>query len=408
MGEEFAMRIDHPLHKVFVSVCAISLILIGFLSASQYINAASSTTSTSDADYAVGDNIIMGNLDGNVIAWTILSYDSSTGDALLITRYPYTKKYYTDFMKTVNAKYTDKSKIGYVNWSNSMYRTFCQNFYKDAFTKAEKALITKTIISSKSQKNSIMNFYHDTSLDAYYVANQTKNSLSLDICNNQANTTDYVFFLSYDEFVSYGDGIEEGTTVYPLRTNAYDEPGMSLFVNESTGLIERRYHYSGTSVRPAMWVNLSSYDEDEETSGTNSGSTSSSSDSTSSTSSSDTSSTDTTTSTALSYSTIVRRTYDNNATDNSASVANKIKLPDTGEYTISKNKTAQVTLDMSYLNSTNKDYSIEYSTSDSNVFDIDASGKITAGSESGAAVLTVRMKKSNGKILTMTCNITVE
>jgi uncharacterized protein YjdB len=65
-----------------------------------------------------------------------------------------------------------------------------------------------------------------------------------------------------------------------------------------------------------------------------------------------------------------------------------------------------VALDMDYLNSTDKQYNVTYKSSDANVFTVDSSGVITAVA-SGTANVTVRMKKSNGKVYTMSCRIDV-
>ena len=61
---------------------------------------------------------------------------------------------------------------------------------------------------------------------------------------------------------------------------------------------------------------------------------------------------------------------------------------------------------MEYLNSTDKEYTVTYKSSNADVFTVDSSGKLTAVG-SGTANLTVRMKKSNGKIYTMSCRIDV-
>ena len=68
--------------------------------------------------------------------------------------------------------------------------------------------------------------------------------------------------------------------------------------------------------------------------------------------------------------------------------------------------TAQVAIDMDYLNSTDKQYNVTYTSSDARVFTVDSNGLITAVSK-GSASITVRMKKSNGKIYTMSCRIDV-
>jgi len=81
-------------------------------------------------------------------------------------------------------------------------------------------------------------------------------------------------------------------------------------------------------------------------------------------------------------------------------------LPDDSSYSMKSGSTAQVAIDMDYLNSTDKQYTVTYKSSNANVFTVDSNGKITS-TGTGTASLTVRMKKSNGKIYTMTCRIDV-
>ena len=69
--------------------------------------------------------------------------------------------------------------------------------------------------------------------------------------------------------------------------------------------------------------------------------------------------------------------------------------------------TAQVALNLDYLNSTDKQYTITYTSSDASVFTVDSSGVIT-GVKKGTSTLSVRMKKSNGKVYSMTCRIDVK
>ena len=262
-------------------------------------------------------------------------------------------------------------------------------------------------------------------LDAYYVANKTKNSMYMDVYNNQTTTTDYIFFLSSDEYTEHKDKIKAQTlTTWPLRTNAYDDPNQTLFVNDSTKLIERGYYYGGDAIRPAMYVNLGGLVEEDtstttDTTTTSSTTTSSSTNTststttdTSSTSSASTTTTDTssttdssstssTTSSSSSQKAVTQKSYANNATN-----IGNINLPDDSSYSMKSGSTAQVAIDMNYLNSTDKQYTVTYKSSNANVFTVDSNGKITS-TGTGTASLTVRMKKSNGKIYTMTCRIDV-
>nr|MCR5580963.1 Ig-like domain-containing protein [Pseudobutyrivibrio sp.] len=95
------------------------------------------------------------------------------------------------------------------------------------------------------------------------------------------------------------------------------------------------------------------------------------------------------------------KSYANNGTN-----IGNITLPDDSTYSMRNGGTAQVALNLSYLNSTSKQYTITYKSSDSNVFTVDSDGLITSVGP-GTATLTVRMKKSNGKVYTMTCRIDV-
>ncbi|MBP5325767.1 MAG: Ig-like domain-containing protein, partial [Pseudobutyrivibrio sp.] len=83
-----------------------------------------------------------------------------------------------------------------------------------------------------------------------------------------------------------------------------------------------------------------------------------------------------------------------------------ITLPDDASYSLSAGSTAQVALNMEYLNSTDKQYTITYTSSDGSIFTVDSNGLIT-GVSKGTGTLSVRMKKSNGKVYSMTCRIDV-
>ncbi len=74
---------------------------------------------------------------------------------------------------------------------------------------------------------------------------------------------------------------------------------------------------------------------------------------------------------------------------------------------MSAGTTAQVAIDLDYLNSTEKDYTITYKSSDASVLNVDSSGKITA-TGTGTGVVTAKMKKSNGKVYTMSCRVDVK
>ncbi|WP_028235005.1 DUF6273 domain-containing protein [Pseudobutyrivibrio sp. MD2005] len=371
----------------------------------------------STGSYAEGDDVAFGRLDGTVMSWTILKYDETTKVAFVVARKPLTSYTIKSYRQAIEKNYINTgTKAGYVRWSENYWRGWCNEvFYKENFTDEEREKIQKTTLTSEAAKASLMNFYHDTSLDAYYTANGKKNSLYMDIYESQTTSSDYIFFLSSDEYTEFKDNMKFETGYsWPLRTNAYDDPNQGLFVDDSTGLINRNYYYSGDGIRPAMYVQLGDPEETTEDSSNSSStsnktSTTSSTASTTSTSKNDAqatttaSTTNTATNTAASSTntTVKKKSYANNGTN-----IGNINLPDDSSYSMTVGATAQAAIDMEYLNSTDKEYTVTYKSSNANVFTVDSSGKLTAVG-SGTANLTVRMKKSNGKIYTMSCRIDV-
>ncbi len=379
----------------------------------------------SSGTYAEGDDIAFGTLDGNIINWTILTYDDTTKVALIVSRktlHSYSVLAYRD---SINQMYLNsKSSAGYVKWEDNYWRGWLnQIFYQQCFTDAERATIQKTSLTEEAAQTSLMNFYHDTTLDAYYLAGNVKNSLNMNIYNNQSTTSDYIFFLSSDEYTEYKDTMKyETSNTWPLRTNAYDDPAQGLFVNDATKLIERKYYYLGDGIRPAMYVKLGKTDEEKAAeSGTDTASTDTitTSDTTSSSSSSEASSSTNTTSTESTASTTTTATTTASTSSTSTAKATSSKkyanngtnignitLPDDATYSMSNGSTAQVAINLDYLNSTDKQYNVTYKSSDASVFTVDSNGLITSVGK-GTGTLTVRMKKSNGKTYTMTCRIDV-
>ena len=371
----------------------------------------------STGSYAEGDDVAFGRLDGTVMSWTILKYDETTKVAFVVARKPLTSYTIKSYRQAIEKNYINTgTKAGYVRWSENYWRGWCNEvFYKENFTDEEREKIQKTTLTSEAAKASLMNFYHDTSLDAYYTANGKKNSLYMDIYESQTTSSDYIFFLSSDEYTEFKDNMKFETGYsWPLRTNAYDDPNQGLFVDDSTGLINRNYYYSGDGIRPAMYVKLGDPEETTDdssatSSSSNKTSTTNSTASTTSTSKTDAqatttaSTTNTATNTAASSTntTVKKKSYANNGTN-----IGNINLPDDSSYSMTVGATAQAAIDMEYLNSTDKEYTVTYKSSNANVFTVDSSGKLTAVG-SGTANLTVRMKKSNGKIYTMSCRIDV-
>ncbi|MCR4694045.1 MAG: Ig-like domain-containing protein [Pseudobutyrivibrio sp.] len=376
------------------------------------------SSSSKDAAFVAGDEVALGFLDGLPISWTVLEYDDSTGKALVITSKALDSKAVKSYQQTITDYYTNSpTPAGYVTWEKNYWRGWCnQILYKNCFNDSERARIQKTTISKKSQQDSLMNFYHDTTNDTYYLQNGYKNSLNMQTYETQTATTDYIFFLSVDEYLNYASLIKNRTVgVWPLRTNAYDDPAQGLVVNDGTKLIERRYYYGACGIRPAMYVTLKEEDKEadssDESTATSSSSISSKSSSTanatatSSKTSSNASTQATATSSSASNASAVipksSKSYANNGTS-----VGSINLPDESEFSMPRASVAQVALDLDYLNSSGRGYTVTYKSSDSSVFTVDSDGKVSA-SGTGSATLKVRMKKSNGKVYTMSCRINV-
>ncbi|WP_028242455.1 DUF6273 domain-containing protein [Pseudobutyrivibrio ruminis] len=392
---------------------ALALVAVTVISAAvPTLEAEAAKKKSSGSTYAVGDDIAFGHLDGSILSWTLLSYDDTTKTALVISKKGLSSKSIVDYRKAIENVYKIAGKPpAYVRWSENYWRGWLnQTFYKNCFNENERAKIVKTTLTAEAAKSSLQNFYHDNTLDAYYIANGKKNPMFMDIYDSQTTSADYLFFLSTDEYTTYKDTIKYEHAYWPLRTNAYDDPGQGLFVNETTKLIERNYYYGGDSIRPAMYVKLGEPEQDTEDSSSDKNSTASKNENSSSakisaskSSSTTASNTEKTTKTAAA--TTTKKSTTKSFANNGTNIGN-ITLPDDASYSLKPGATAQVALDMEYLNSTDKQYNVTYKSSDANVFTVDSSGVITAVA-SGTANVTVRMKKSNGKVYTMSCRIDV-
>lgn len=398
----------------------LAVVLVGSIFSSSTVFAASKSKS-SGSDYTEGDKVYIGEIDGEALYWTVLKYDSATGVALLITKDPLNTPTIRAHREALEAAAPDGKARGYVNWANNNWRNWLNNeFYNTVFNEEQRSKIQKTSNTKSMAQDSIMNFFHDTTLDADYIRNGVKNSMDLDIYNKQVSSSDKLFFLSSDEYTEFKDliNIGSGWAVWALRTNSYDKKNSTLCVDETNGnLIDSFYTYDNNSIRPAMYIKLK--DLETESTDTENAETVSKDDASKDTNKKDTSSKNDSSTTnktntssgnkgASASAVIRRRSYANNATDISSSTTSKISLPDDASYTIKKGDKAQVTMDLSYLNGSNKKYTVTYSTSDTSVFTVDSSGVITAGTDSGVATLSVRMKKSNGKIYNMSCRINVK
>lgn len=377
------------------------------------------------ATYAEGDDIAFGVLDGNIINWTILKYDDTTKIAFVVSRKTLNSASISQYRTGINMMYVqNKQSPGYVRWSENYWRGWCNEiFYANSFTDEERAMIQKTTLSEADAQKSLMNFYHDTSLDGDYIKNnKVKQSLNMNVYNSQTTTSDYIFFLSSDEFTTYKEKIKfETKNIWPLRTNSFDDPALGLFCNDNDKLLYKNYYYMGDGIRPAMYVQLGEPEPEttESKDSKTTGSTAANTNSTKSTNENATNSTTTTSNAATTTSTAAKaetktetktqtkpaaaaKKYANNGTN-----TGNITLPDDSSYEMTTGATAQVAIDLEYLNSTEKEYTITYKSSDASVLNVDSSGKITA-TGAGTGVVTAKMKKSNGKIYTMSCRVDVK
>ena len=103
------------------------------------------------ATYAEGDDIAFGNLDGNIINWTILKYDDTTKIAFVVSRKTLNTTSINAYRTAVNMKFINgKNSPGYVRWSENYWRGWCNEiFYVNSFTEEEKAMIQKTTLSEE-------------------------------------------------------------------------------------------------------------------------------------------------------------------------------------------------------------------------------------------------------------------
>ena len=434
--------------KGIMSLSLIVFVVVALLGVSLIADAKKKSSS---ATYAEGDNIAFGSLDGNIINWTILSYDEITGVAFVVSRKTLNSYSISDYRSSVNMQIIQQQggNTGYVPWANNYWRGWLnQVFYVTAFSDAERAMIKPTELTAAASQTSLMNFYKDTTLDDFYVKTGDKNSLNLSIYNNQVTTTDYIFFLSTDEYTAHKDSMKYETSgTWPLRTNSFDDPVFGLFVNDTSKLIEKWGYYNGTGIRPAMYIQLTPPKPAEETaaSGNKSATTADSNAQTGNNQSqnnqaqnanANANKTDANASNAnntkaddANANNANANNNANNSASNASGSANQqstskpsatnsrkyanngtnignITLPDDASYSLSAGSTAQVALNMEYLNSTDKQYTITYTSSDGSIFTVDSNGLIT-GVSKGTGTLSVRMKKSNGKVYSMTCRIDV-
>ncbi len=419
--------------KILKSLKKITALSLGLMILSGLVfsplEAEAAKKKSGNATYAEGDDIAFGNLDGNILNWTILKYDDTTKIAFVVSRKTLSTTSVTAYRTAVNMSYVDNKKSpGYVRWSENYWRGWCNEiFYVNSFNDEERAKIQKTTLSEADAQKSLMNFYHDTSLDGDYIKNnKTKQSLNMNVYNTQTTTSDYIFFLSSDEYTEYKDKIKfETKGIWPLRTNSFDDPAFGLFCNDNDKLLYKNYYYMGDGIRPAMYVQLGEPEVVDDSAdakttdgktadATKNDATNAGANNTNSTKNTNASINADKATTAASTKTSAKETktekapassekkYANNGTN-----TGNITLPDDSQYSMSAGTTAQVAIDLDYLNSTEKDYTITYKSSDASVLNVDSSGKITA-TGTGTGVVTAKMKKSNGKVYTMSCRVDVK
>lgn len=396
------MRIKRQLKKAITAWIILVAMGLCVFTDVPYVSATGKTKIETD-DYIIGDKIAFGSMDNKDLYWNIVEFDKKTRAATVVSAVPLTTASIAAEMKAIKAVYPKSDSQGYVNWGTNIWRKWCNEiFYTYVFNSAEKKMIQKTSLSRVKNKDSIMNFFHDTSLDADYEASDKKESLDLDVYETQTATSDYVYFLSFDEYAKFKEHItmETGSTAaWPLRTNSYYDMCKSVFVLEDLeGSCGSRYTYDSNSIRVAMHIVLPPKEEELPTSTNKNGAIGTTGSGTTSTGASGN---------TTGKKTVARQNYKNNGKDSSSVGTNKIVLPDDGSFDMGKNAQTNVTIDMSYLNQSNKDYTILYSSSDTNIFTVNDNGVLASGSTVGSAVLTVRMQKSNGRCYKMTCRINV-
>ncbi|MCF0131371.1 MAG: hypothetical protein HUJ71_06560 [Pseudobutyrivibrio sp.] len=338
-----------------------------------------------DYDNNIPDRIKFGEIDGHDIEWVVLDFDSNTRRALVVTSDILATKSVQEYKNALYQVYPDPTKTGLVNWNNSYWRKWINStVYNNCFTDNNKKHIHKTTFSVSENQDSLMQYFH--AAEGGDPASESGQAMDIDIYYNQVSTKDYLFFLSYEQYVTYKDKIPQASGSYLLKTNSfYDVHRTAAVVGDH---VESIYNYTSDGIRPAMWIYLDGLYGDDASS-TNSASWSPDAEDIAKVTK--------------------RRTYYNNAVSDLSVETDKIVLPTDSVCELRFGQVVPITLELDYLNWSDKKYTATYKSTDTSIFTIDKYGNVVANNDSkvGSATLEVDMMKENGITYTMECKINV-
>ena len=339
-----------------------------------------------DFDQGVPDRINFGKLDGLDIEWTVLEFDKNTRRALVVASVVWDTKSVQEFQRALYQVYPDPSKSGFVNWNNSYWRNWLNDsVYNNCFSDNDKKHIHKTTFSVAENQDSIMQYFHDAeNKTESSVTEEQEKAMDIDIYYNQASSSDRIFFLSYEQYMKYKDKIPKSDSTYLLKTNSFYDMNRKAAVKGDK--VSSIYNYTG-GIRPAMWIYLNGLYDDADKSTNSAGWTEAAA--------------------AAAAKVYPHRKYKNNATSDSRTVGNKIVLPNDAVCELDFGEKVPITLELDYLNWSEKKYTARYESSDTSIFTIDDKCNVVAGNTIGSATLRVEMMKDNGITYTMECKINV-
>lgn len=228
----------------------------------QWVDATTSSPKTCSAcgategspilDIVAGDTITMGFYGNTPIEWTVLEFDPSTNQALLISKY---------CIETMPFH----AGSDYGSWENSTMRKWLNNdFVSAAFDQEERATILTTTISNPDNMDYGTDSGGDTSdrvfllsyeEAVYYFPSKTsRQGTPTDYCKKQG-CYDPVKY-AREHGTKYADE-EVGHTWWWLRTAGHDENHTCNVISKGTASTYGAYKASDEgTVRPAMWVQL--------------------------------------------------------------------------------------------------------------------------------------------------------
>lgn len=203
-------------------------------------------------DIVAGDTITMGYYGNENIVWTVLEFDPSTNQALLIS------KYCIDAIPFHTGS-------DYGSWENSTLRKWMNNdFISTAFTQEERATILTKTIPNPDNPDYGIDSGSDTSDRVFLLSYEEAVYYFPSKASRQGEPTDYCWDQGCYDPVKYGE--EHGTEVSPeavgytwwwLRTAGLDEKHTCNVVAKGTASTYGAYKTSNEgAVRPAMWVQL--------------------------------------------------------------------------------------------------------------------------------------------------------